>query len=249
MQPAMQWRLPRRLREISGLAVTPDGRVMAHDDELAVIYEIDVATGDTVKRFGLGAPILRGDFEGLAITDAGDFYLTTSTGLVYRFAEGDDRASVPFEMFDVGLSHVAEIEGLAYHSGQQTLVFACKTNYVADMRHALALQAWSPRAPANPAAPWLTVPAASIAGAVGAQSFHPSGIEIDPQSGRLVVLASRENALAEIDASGALLAARRLGHAHPQPEGVTILADGALLITDEGGHGHACMTRYARTHV
>ena len=54
--PAQQRRLPRRLREISGLAVTSDGRLFGHDDERAVIYEIDVEGGQIVKSFAIGDP-------------------------------------------------------------------------------------------------------------------------------------------------------------------------------------------------
>jgi uncharacterized protein YjiK len=245
-EPQSQWRLPKRLREISGLALTPDGRVMGHDDELAVIHQIDIDSGQVVKRFALGDPAVKGDFEGLAISGDGDFYLTTSTGRLYRFREGEDRAHVPFEAFDTGLRDIGEMEGLAFHPADQTVVFACKTNYTPALRGAVALYAWSPKAPQAPARPWLTLPVAMLADAVGARSFHPSSLEFDPRTGRLILLAGRENALVELDAHGILLAARGLGEAHRQAEGATILPDGALVIADEGGDARALMTRYAR---
>ena len=60
-----------------------------------------------------------------------------------------------------------------------------------------------------------------------------------------MVLAAQENAMVELDAEGQVLAARRLGARHRQPEGATILADGALVIADEGAR-LGQMTRYAR---
>ncbi|MBS0408314.1 MAG: hypothetical protein JSR86_00255 [Proteobacteria bacterium] len=243
-----QWRLPKRLREISGLALTPDGRVMGHDDELAVICQIDLQGGEIVKRFALGAPALRGDFEGLAIDGAGDFYLTTSSGWLYRFREGEDRAHVTFETFDTGLRRVAEIEGLAFHGGEDAVIIAAKINYAVDLAGVLVLYAWSPRRPAEPARPWLTLPVAPLAEAVGARAFHPSSVEIDPATGRLVILAARENAMVELDERGQILAARWLGRLHRQAEGATILADGALVIADEGGNARATITRYARAY-
>ncbi|HWA62901.1 MAG TPA: hypothetical protein VG939_16085, partial [Caulobacteraceae bacterium] len=128
-EPEAQWRLPKRLREISGLAATPDGRVMGHDDEAGVIYEIDVATGETVKRFCLGQPPIKGDFEGLAIAASGEFYLTTSGGRVHRFREGEAGAVVPFETFETGLRRTGEIEGLAWCDGEDALILACKRTY------------------------------------------------------------------------------------------------------------------------
>jgi uncharacterized protein YjiK len=233
------------LREISGLALTPDGRVMGHDDELASLYQIDIETGQLVKRFSLGRPVVRGDFEGLAIGADGAFYLSTSNGLLYRFYEGEDGARVGFEAFDTGLRSVGEIEGLAFLEADEKVIIATKTNYSAAFQAVFALYAWSPRIPDQPARPWLTVPVYAMAGAVGARSFHPSALEIDPRTGRLIVLAALENAMVELDAGGQVLAARRLGPRHRQPEGATILTDGALVIADEGAK-LGQMTRYAR---
>ena len=247
-EPQVQWRLPKRLREISGLALTPDGRVMGHDDELAVIHQIDVDRGEVVKRFSLGDPVLRGDFEGLAISSAGDFFLTNSTGRIYRFREGDDRSPVAFETFDTELREMGEIEGLAFHQAEGSVILACKTIHTPALRGALALYAWSPRTPQAPARPWLTIPVTPLADAVGARSFHPSSIEIDARTGRLIVLAARQNAMVELDSGGMLLAARQLGEHHRQAESATILSDGALVIADEGDKTKAVMTRYARLH-
>jgi uncharacterized protein YjiK len=245
-EPASQWRLRKRLREISGLALTPDGRVMGHDDETAVIYQIDIPGGDVVKRFALGHPAERGDFEGLAIGRDGEFYLATSAGQVYRFGEGEDRTYVPHTSFDTELSGVGEMEGLAYRRADDTVILACKTHYTRALRGAVAFYAWSPRKPRTPARPWLTIPVALLADAVGAKSFHPSSIEFDERTGRLIVLAGRENAMVELTADGILLAARGLGSGHRQAEGSAILADGALLIADEGGDDRARLTCYDR---
>lgn len=79
--------LPERLREISGLAMTADGRALAHDDEVGIIYEIDHRQGRVVKEFRLGNDTVRADFEGIAV--AGDrIYLVTSDGTIYESPEG-----------------------------------------------------------------------------------------------------------------------------------------------------------------
>jgi len=245
-EPDVQWRLPKRLREISGLALTPDGRVMGHDDELAVVYELDVGTGQVVKRFSAGEPARRGDFEGIAISPAGDFYLSTSTGALYRFREGDDRAHVPFEKFDLGLHFLGEIEGLAFEPDQELVIIACKRHYAPTLMGVVILYSWSPRTPAEPARPWLSIPMAPLGEAVGAKGFHPSSLEIDPRTGRLIMLGGKERAMVELDSKGTLLAARRLNKSHRQAEGATIMADGALVIGDEGGDAKALLTRYPR---
>jgi uncharacterized protein YjiK len=244
-EPCARWRLPKGLEEISGLAVTSEGRLVGHDDERAVIYEIDVETGAVAERVRLGDPVARGDFEGLAI-GGGAVFLVTSDGLIHCFAEAGGRRRDDFEIFDSGLSAIAEIEGVAWDAPGGRLILACKSSHSAALNGALVLYAWSPDAPDQHARPCLTVPAYALAEAVGARAFHPSGLEIDARTGRIVLVASTEKAIVELDAGGGLLASRLLGAQHRQPEGVTIMPDGSLVIADEAHGGAASLTCYAR---
>ena len=71
--------LPRVLKEVSGLATTRSGRLYAHHDEHATLYQIDPESGEILTAFSAGLMGVKGDFEGLAI--AGDrFFLITSQG-------------------------------------------------------------------------------------------------------------------------------------------------------------------------
>lgn len=245
-EPDVRWRLPRRLHEISGLAATPDGRLMGHDDERAVLYQIEVETGELAKRFSAGDPAVRGDFEGLAIAPDGAFYLATSTSVLLRFFEGEDRAHVPCEHFDLGLKRIGEVEGLAWSPAEEAVIVACKRTYTPGLDRTVMLWAWSPKSPKRPARPWLSIPKPALAEAVGAASFHPSSLEIDPETGRLILLAAKERAMVELAPDGAVLAARKLDRRHRQAEGSAILPDGALAIADEGAGARALISRYAR---
>src|SRR5574339_266282 len=53
--PAASVRLPAELHEISGLAVSADGRVFAHGDEEGTIYQLDPRSGRVTKQFALAA--------------------------------------------------------------------------------------------------------------------------------------------------------------------------------------------------
>jgi len=241
--PAQQWRLPDQLREVSGLAVAPDGRLFAHNDERAVIYQLDVNEGRIVKTFALGETIAAGDFEGLAITPSGQFWLTTSQGELRRFTEGEDGGHVAFATFDTGLRNVCEIEGLAYLAAEDSLILACKRNEARDMRDTISLYAW--RDGAGVARPWRRLAETELASAAGVERFRPSSLDIDPATGRLLLLSARDGALAELD-GGRVVSARALGPQHAQAEGAAILADGALAIADEGGDGRALLSIYSR---
>jgi uncharacterized protein YjiK len=241
-----QWRLPERLREISGLALSPDGRLFAHADESAVIYELDTRQGRIVKAFALGETTVEtGDFEGLAITPNGDFWMTTSQGRLYRFREAADGARVSFQRFDTGLRNVCEIEGLAYLAAEESLILACKRNEARPMRDTISLHAWRIGAD-QPATPWRQWPEAALATAAGVDNFRPSSLDIDAATGRLLLLSARAGALAEIDGD-TISSARTLGPQHTQAEGVAVLADGSLAIADEGGDGLALLSIYPRS--
>ncbi len=240
-----QFHLPDRLQEVSGLAVSPDGRLFAHDDEIAMIYEIDLARGEVVKWFALGEPPPTGDFEGLTITPDGDFWLTDSAGRLFRFREGVDEERVEFERFDSGVGTGCEVEGIAYQPSDHSLIMACKRLRGRDASgDTPQLRAWT--VDAADARPWGPV-AADIAEAAGVRSFEPSGLELDSASGRIIVIsAANGGAIAELGPDGALLSARRLGEGHRQAEGVAIMPDGSLIIADEGGNDQATITRYRR---
>lgn len=242
-EPDLVWRLPNSLREISGLAISPDGRLFAHDDERAVIYQIDNTRGAIVKNFALGAPPINGDFEGIAIGLEGEFWLTTAEGQVRRFREGENGASVAYETFDTGLAETCEIEGLAYHSAQR-LIFACKRNLARNMRNTIALYEWRP---GQTAQLWRTIPEADLAERAGVEHFRPSSLDIDRSTGRLLLLSAFDAALVELSPEGELLSARALGSGHVQAEGVALLADGALAVADEAAGARALLSRYPRS--
>lgn len=242
-EPKQQWQLPQSLHEISGLAASPDGRLFAHEDERATIYEIDARSGAPVKAFALGDPVETGDFEGVAIAPDGTFWLTDSQGRLFRFREGAAGAQVAFERFNTGLAQVCEVEGLAYLAAEESLILACKRNEARDMRDTLALYAWRTDA-SGPATLWRRIEEAPVADAAGVRRFRPSSIEIDGE--RIVLLSANDGAMAEFGLDGTLLAARALGPEHAQAEGVTLLSDGTLVIADEGADGRAMLSLYAR---
>jgi len=234
--------LPGRLDEISGLAVTPDGRLFAHDDERARVYEIDPRAEKVGKRFTLGDPSIRGDFEAIAVVGE-RFFILTSHGLLYEFREGGDGAEVPYRLTDTMLGAVCEAEGLDYDPGEDRLLVACKVS--APDRdelvvHRLGLD------PGKEPLPSIVIPRDALRARDLDPDFAPSAIAVDPD-GTLLLASARTETLIEVDRSGQVLGGVHLSHdRHPQAEGLAFGADGTLYISDEE-HGHdARITAYAR---
>jgi uncharacterized protein YjiK len=238
--------LPRALQEISGLAVTSDGRVFAHGDERALVVQIDACAAKAVKSCSLGAPPVLGDFEGIAIV--GDrFFLVTSNGQLYEFREGPDASAVPFSVRDTGFGKVCEIEGLAYEPGDRVLLMGCKQPARRELRGEISILRWSLDRAAVADPPTLTIPLGDVVKRLGGKSFHTSSIERDARTGHYLLVAGPERTLVEVTAKGAVVNAQALRRQlHPQPEGLTLLGDSLLVIGDEGANGRASITCYRR---
>jgi uncharacterized protein YjiK len=242
--PVAMWIIPTELKEISGLALTTRGTVLAHDDEMGRIYEIDPKTGIILKRFMLsGLP--HGDFE--AITVAGpDVYLLESNGKLYKFKEGADGAEVPYAKYDTRLGKECEFESLAYEADSSRLLIACKKVKTKGANHDLVIYRLPLPLTDSARLTVLTVPMAEVAGSNDWKSFHASDMTIDPVTGNYVLIASRQRAIVVITPEGDVVRSGPLPAAaeHNQAEGVAITRDSLLLISDEATHVPADLSLY-----
>lgn len=239
-----QWRLPGRLNEISGLALTADDRLFAIADEEAAIYEIDADKGKLKKAFAFGDPVLRDDFEGIAIIGE-VFYLITSDGVVISGREGADGEQLPYQTQATGIGRHCEIEGLAADIDGHLLI-ACKEWRRGGKSRNPVIFRWSVTEQRLLDEFTIELQLSEILPRVDANRLNPSGIMVDPASGNMLLVAARQRVLLELDSSGRLLGALRLPLAsrHRQPEGIERLSDGRLLIADEGGNHKARLAVY-----
>jgi uncharacterized protein YjiK len=231
--PIARWVLPRDLDEISGLALTADGRLLAHGDELGLVYEIDYRRGVIVKQFALGGSVARDDFEG--ITLVGDtVVLIASNGALYVAREGGNGARVEYTVQDTKAGRECEIEGVAFDAGVRSLLFVCKNVFTQSLRDSLVIFRWRLDRGNGPRLSKLTVPLRRVIGSNGWDGLHPSDITIDPFTGYYLIVASREKALIEITPAGDVIFARPLPGTHVQAEGIALTRDGLLIVSDEG---------------
>ncbi len=238
-----QWRLPGRLREISGLALTLDERLFAVTDERAVVYELDYSEGKIVKSFALGDPVVRGDFEGIAVLGP-NVWLMTSRGDLFVTSEGPDRGNMQYRKYETGLGDYCELEGLAENRAAKTLILACKeTN---EKKNELMIFELAVAQGDIEELRRVTIPEKEIKDRINEKELNPSGIAIDPQTGESVLIAARQDALVRLTADGGLTDAIILAKKgrHGQAEGIAITRDGRMLIADEGGDGRARLAVY-----
>jgi len=235
-QPAARHTLPSNLREISGLAVSPEGRLFAHDDESAEISEIDPATGKRLRRFGPGRLTVQGDFEGLAIAE-GRLFIIASDGTLLEFSPAADGARSEYLRHQTGLGRVCDVEGLAHDARSRALLALCKTMYRGGPPGIYAFDLQTRQLQPSPRFA-VRLPSG--------ESLNPSGLAVHAATGHLVLVAASQRLVVELDRSGNVVATQKLDRRrHPQAEGIEFLQDGTLVISDEAPRGRPHLTLYA----
>lgn len=232
------WRvdLPDELEEISGLAASADGKIFAHNDEKSIIYQLDQKTGKIVKRFTIGKNDIKADFEGIAI--AGDrFYLVTSAGEILEFVEGKNGGRSLYNKYVTGLRQESNIEGLCYDPVTQSLLLACKGKPGAgyDGEHVKAVYSFSLKSGRIDPLPRFVLNMEQFKGKLKSHDIRPSSIERHPISGTFFLLAFQGAAIIELSPEGKVLGAVNIPRSiNAQPEGLAILSDGTMIISNEG---------------
>lgn len=243
-EKGVEHRLARSLEEISGLAMTPDGRLFAHNDERAVFYQLDPETGKVVKAFSAGPGGVAGDFEGVAIVGP-RFFLMTSGGGILETEEGSPSSAMTYRLHDTGLGTQCELEGLAFNPETAAFLMPCKEPKNRDLRHYITVFSVPIQSMRPEPVPWAFIPLEDLEAFDVKPSFFPSGIEVHPETGNVLIISAREEAILELSPQGSLLDAQELRRkTHPQPEGITFLPDGSLLLADEGQGHRGRLTRY-----
>ena len=238
-----RWVLPAELKEISGLALTASGNLLAHNDEQGRVFVIDPKRGVVTKQFMIGKGDLRGDFEGIAVNDS-EIFMLVSNGLIYRFREGGDGQSVGYTTIDTKLGRECEFEGIAIDPAERLVLLPCKNVSKKGPRGQLVIYRWSLQGGPMQQPSMLTVPLSLLIGPNGWKSLHPSDMTIDPGSKNYVLIAAQEKAIVEITPGGDVVSSRPLPEPSEQAEGIAITDEGILIISDEGNRNLATITLY-----
>jgi len=242
MEPVAMWMMPPELQEISGIALTDDGRLLAHGDELSRIFVLNPRTGLVLKKFTMGSGIA-GDFEGITVAN-GDIYMIASNGILYRFREGENNANVRYSTIDTHLGKECEFEGVAFEADSSWLLMPCKRSSKKLPRGNLIIYRWRLEGPDSTRLTMLTIPHSEAIGSNDWKNLHPSDITVDPTTGNYVVISAQEKALLEITPAGQVERSEELPGKHPQPEGVAITKDNILIVSDEVSKRPASITLY-----
>ncbi len=223
-KPAAVLALPPELRELSGLAVLPDGSWLAHDDEIGVIRRRARGSGDWVPFVRFDRAEAAGDFEAIAVAD-GWVWLQQSDG-----RRRGRRLPPAAPTADQRQLQKAPCEVEALLATSDFWWAPCKRaghkGGLLMLRQARGGGAWSEA--------W-KISGRALLDAGLPRVLGVSDAVVDSATGHWLLVAGPERWLVEVTPDGRLVAAAALDRArHPQPEGLAILRDGTLLIGDEG---------------
>ncbi len=260
--PESRLKLAPELKEISGITVSGNGRLFAHDDEKGTVYQLEPENGKILKRFSIfekrwfGQDPVIEDFEDIAVVN-NRLYMVTSAGVIYGFPEGKDGAAVEAVRHETMLNDLYDVEGLCYDPVTDALLLACK-EYPAEIslkqllfnrkkpkRKLKPVYSFSLKSMSLGTSPRFLIDGKRLEKKSSEKKFKPSAIARHPQSGTFFVLASRGRLLVEISSQGKVLDVVRLPFGdHPQPEGLAFTSGNEMLICNEGVAAPATMLRY-----
>jgi uncharacterized protein YjiK len=239
-------RLPGRLEEISGLAMTPRGTVLAHDDERARIYEIQPRNGEILREIRVGDGSLRGDFEGIALV--GDtVHVVTSDGRLLTFVDNGGSEAPDYRGRVLGTEDLCEAEGLAWSATRSALLIACKEILDDRFKKGALVLAYDPATSTLDPEPALNLTRSALEDAGLPRRLQLSGIEVEANPGTWALISAQDQVLLEVTPDGEILGHGELRQRwHRQTEGITFSRGGNLILSDEGDGGRARLSLYPR---
>jgi len=253
--------LPDVLHEISGITFLDSNTLVCVQDENGILFFYDIAKKGVISQKDFSG---KGDYEGIARVED-TIYVLRSDGFLFEIADfKSDNQTITSYDTDIPSK---DNEGLCFDREQNRLLIACKEktgkgDLSKDNRYIFGFDLSSKKLTAEPVFTFdvdglkefakannIELPLKNSKKGLAVEpdlKFHASGIAIHPLTGRIYLLSADDHLLFIFDKSGSVGQIIRLNPAlFYQPEGITFLENGDMLISTEGtGRGPAGLIRY-----
>ncbi|MFK5959712.1 MAG: SdiA-regulated domain-containing protein [Lutibacter sp.] len=238
-QPTKVWKLPKQLKEISGIVILNGQKAICVNDEEGNLFIYDLNTKNIEQTIFFHK---KGDYEDLAIKDSTAFVLR-SDGTIFEVQNFmDSPKTVKHSTF---LTKKDNAEGLFLDASKNQLLVACKGNSETknESRFVYEFLLKNKRLNKNP---FLTIQQKIVKAKYNFKKpFSPSGIAIHPISKNIYVLSSVGKMLAEFTSEGKLQKIYSLNYSHfQQPEGINFDEEGNFYISNEARKGKANILKF-----
>ncbi|MEM1119761.1 MAG: SdiA-regulated domain-containing protein, partial [Bacteroidota bacterium] len=251
-EPIAEFKLPNKLKEISGLGIDPTGQYLyAVQDEEGDLFVIDTQKGEVVEE---GKFHKDGDYEGVEFVNDRVFVVKSSGNLyeVVNFLKKDQELIK--HKFDFHKN--SDIEGLGYDPLANRLLVSCKgkAGKGDDYEFKKGIFAVDLDSMQLSKEPIYTISVEAVKHFLEVHNtlekidklvklfqpgeefiFGPSGLAVHPKTGEIYITSSVGKLLVVLDRTGHIQHMVKLKKKiHPQPEGIVFAADGTLYISNEG---------------
>lgn len=247
-RPDRSFQLPSVLAEVSGLTDISDTSVGCVQDEDGAIFVYDLEKQTITSRIPFGKP---GDYEGLSFVD-GMFFVLRSDGMLFTVSGDWEHPVVTSQALEATTKNH---EGLGFDARHQRLLVAAKSpagkgKENKDRRLVFGFDIVSKRFEAEPVLEISVSALHDFAKANGIPlpqkknkkgrsrdllRLLPASIAVHPSTDEIYVLSAMDRTLAVFDRAGNVLALAVLPEElFAQPEGITFLSSGDMVIANEG---------------
>lgn len=255
--PVASFKLDKELNEISGLVAINDKQVAAINDEQGNIYVLSLKDGEVEMEYDFGK---KGDYEAISY-DGTSFYVLETNGRLHIYEVQTDETTI----HDLETPRGTELEALSQHPSGRGLLTAYKTTdgqYSGSQRgiYSISLKRHV-KLSDKPLIYWKNDDLKKfsnengqsslyrlVAGhLLGQAAFQPSGLAVHPISGHYYIISAVHELVMIWDPeSNRITNLVRLDPDRlPQPEGITFLTDGSMILASEnGGSGKARLEVY-----
>jgi|WetSurMetagenome_2_1015567.scaffolds.fasta_scaffold22859_3 hypothetical protein len=252
--------LPKSLNEISGITLTAPSTLACIEDEDGILFTYDFSRKEIAGKIQFWS---RGDFEGIAnVNDT--IYVLRSDGFIFEIS-GNAPDAPKVTIIPTGITP-CDNEGLCYDSHGRRLLMTCKEYtgkgsahgrkrvlfgfdlktlklsdkpvYRFDLQDIISLAEKHDMH-------FATEPKKGKHDGEDILRFHPSDIAISPLTGDIYILSAVDHTLGVFNKEGRIRDFVILDPAlFNQPEGILFLQNGDMLVSNEGGSGHATILRF-----
>ena len=249
-------RLPKKLKEASDVTAINQNAVAMVQDEKGLIFLYDLQKDDVIRKVKFGP---KGDYEGLA--EVGDFmYVMESSGILYKIANWQQNTGHKSNAEDSAESQRLNIptknnEGLCYDPFGKTLLIAPKSRWKKKdgggkhKRPVFAVNLESEKMTSEPVFELNTEDILNFAqthhltipGKISKKGkfkeklqFMPAAVAVHPKTGEIYISSAEDRVIVSFDRQSHLTGFSMLDpKLFLQPEGLTFLPDGTLVVVNE----------------
>ena len=239
-QPDNIWKMPKILKEISGIEIN-NQKIICNNDEDGDLFIFNLKTKKIERTIRFAK---KGDFEDIAIEES-DAFVLRSDGAIFEVKNYMKNPQIlKHKTF---LTKIDDTEGLFFESSKNRLLIACKGNSDKNVKGLRLIYEFLLEDMQMSPKPVLTLSQKEIQSKYKIKNhLAPSGIAIHPITKNIYILSSVGKMLVECTPKGKLQKVYSLNYSHfQQPEGISFDINGDLYISNEAKGGKANILKFS----